>query len=419
MAYTREDIFRMVEEEDVEFIRLQFTDIYGKLKNMAVTSSQLEKALDGKCSFDASGIEDYSSEMDNTMYLKPDLSTFAIFPWRPQQGKVARFFCDVYTPDGKPYEGDSRLVLRKAIAKAKEMGYEFNVGPECEFFLFNTNENALPTTSTNEKAGYFECGPVDFGENARRDIVLTLEQMNFTVESSHHEMAPAQHEVDFQYGEALRTADNIQTFKLAVKTIAKRHGLHGTFMPKPKAGENGSGMHINMSLTKNGKNIFSNPKDEFGLSDEAYCFLGGIEKHLKGITAITNPLVNSYKRLQSNPKRIFMIPKDGGERARLELRSPDPAANPYLALAVCLMAGINGIEEGLNTNKNTMASKTTVADLPKNLEEAIRAFKRDSLIKATLGEELHRKYTEVKAKEWNSYCSQITNWEIEQYLDKY
>lgn len=418
MAYTKEDIFRMVEEEDVEFIRLQFTDIYGNLKNMAVTSSQLEKALDGKCSFDAAAVEDYSNEADNTMYLRPDLDTFAIFPWRPQQGKVARFFCDVYTMDGKPYMGDSRFVLKKAVEKASEMGYEFNVGPECEFFLFNTDENALPTTNTNEKAGYFECGPVDFGENARRDIVLTLEQMNFIVESSHHEMAPAQHEVDFQYGEALKTADNIQTFKLAVKTIAKRHGLHGTFMPKPKEGSNGSGMHINMSLTKNGKNIFNNSHEENGLSDEAYYFMAGVAKHLKGITALANPLVNSYKRLQSNPKLIFMIPKDSGERARIELRSPDPSANPYLTLAACLMAGLKGIEEKAEYKK-IISKYTTISYLPRNLEEAISEFKKDTLIKDTLGNELHKKYAEVKTKEWKAYCNRITNWELEQYLDKY
>ena len=270
MRYTREDIYRMVEDEDVEFIRLQFTDIYGNLKNMAVTASQLDKALDGKCSFDAAAIKDYSQEANTIMYLKPDLDTFEIFPWRPQQGKVARFLCDVYTVKGECYESDPRYILKKSLAKAKEMGYEFMVGPECEFFLFNTDENALPTTDTNEKAGYFDCGPSDFGENARRDIVLTLEQMNFTVESSHHEMAPAQHEIDFMYGEALKTADNIQTFKLAVKTIAKQHGLHATFMPKPKEGVNGSGMHINMSLNKDGKNVFYSATDKNGLSEEAY-----------------------------------------------------------------------------------------------------------------------------------------------------
>ena len=306
MRYTKEDIYRMVEEEDVEFIRLQFTDIYGNLKNMAVTASQLDKALEGKCSFDAAAIKDYSQEENTSMYLHPDYDTFEIFPWRPQQGKVARLLCDVYTINGEPYEADPRYILKKAVAKAADMGYGFNVGPECEFFLFNTDENALPTTNTNEKAGYFDCGPSDFGENARRDIVLTLEQMNFVVESSHHEMAPAQHEIDFMYSEALNTADNIQTFKLAVKTIAKRHGLHATFMPKPKEGVHGSGMHLNMSLTKDGKNAFYDATDSRGLSKEAYYFLGGIAKHIKAITAVTNPLVNSYKRVIANTNLIFV-----------------------------------------------------------------------------------------------------------------
>lgn len=420
MRYTKNDIFRLVEEEDVEFIRLQFTDIYGNLKNMAVTSSQLEKALDGKCSFDAVAVEDYNYSTDYTMYLRPDLDTFEILPWRPQQGKVARLFCDVYTVDGEPYEGDPRYVLKKAIAKAKAMGYDFNVGPECEFFLFNTDENALPTTQTNEKAGYFDCGPVDFGENARRDIVLTLGQMNFTVESSHHEMAPAQHEVDFQYAEALKTADNIQTFKLTVKTIAKRHGLHGTFMPKPKEGVNGSGMHMNMSLMKDGKNAFYDADDVNGLSKEGYYFLGGIAKHIKGITAVTNPLVNSYKRIIANTNQIFMIPKDGEERARVEFRSPDPAANPYLALAVCLTAGLQGIENKIEPPKNILTKWTAASGaLPTTLADAIAEFEKDALIKDTLGKEMFTNYTNVKKKEWEAYCSRVTNWEIDQYLDKY
>lgn len=420
MRYTKNDIYRLIEEEDVEFIRLQFTDIYGNLKNMAVTSSQIEKALDGKCRFDAAAIEDYSGVIDNSMYLRPDLDTFEIFPWRPQQGKVARMFCDVYTMDGKPYEGDPRYVLKRAIAHAKEFGYEFNVGPECEFFLFNTDENAHPTTNTNEKAGYFDCGPSDFGENARRDIVLTLEQMNFTIESSHHEMAPAQHEVDFQYTEALNTADNIQTFKLAVKTIAKRHGLHGTFMPKPTAENNGSGMHLNMSLMKDGKNVFYNPNGERGLSEEAYWFLGGIVKHLKAISAVTNPIVNSYKRVLNNDKLIFMIPEDGEERARIEFRSPDPAANPYLALAVCLEAGLSGIENKIAPPKNVL-SKWTAANgvMPNTLAEAIAELEKDSLIKNALGKDLYKNYLDVKKREWLSYCSYVTNWEKENYLDKY
>ena len=294
--YTREDILRMVEEEDVGFIRLQFTDIFGTMKNIAITTSQLDKALNNEIMFDGSSIEGFARVEESDMYLYPNLNTFEIFPWRPQQGKVARLICDVYKPDGTPYESDPRYILKKVMAEAKEMGYEFNVGPELEFFLFHTDDDGLPTTLSHESAGYFDLGPLDLGENARRDMVLTLEDMGFEIESSHHEAAPAQHEIDFRYDEALTTADNIMTFKLVVKTIAKRHGLHATFMPKPKFGINGSGMHLNMSISRDGINVFQDAKDEYGLSKEAYCFIGGIMKHMKALTFITNPSINSYKR---------------------------------------------------------------------------------------------------------------------------
>ena len=267
--YSKQDIIRIVEEEDVEFIRLQFTDIFGALKNVAITSSQLEKALDNRVMFDGSSIEGFVRIEESDMYLYPDLDTFTIFPWRPQQGKVARIICDVYNADGTPFAGASRMVLKKQIDEAAKMGYSFNVGPECEFFLFHLDDNGQPTTITHENPGYFDLGPVDLGENARRDMVLTLEDMGFEIEASHHEVAPAQHEIDFKYDEALTTADNIMTFKLAVRTIAKRHGLFASFMPKPKQGVSGSGMHINMSLSKDGKNIFDDPSGELGVSKEA------------------------------------------------------------------------------------------------------------------------------------------------------
>lgn len=257
MKYTKQEIMNMIEEEDVEFIRLQFTDMFGTMKNVAITVSQLEKALNNQCMFDGSSIEGFARIEESDMYLYPDLDTFTIFPWRPQQGKVARFICDIYRPDGTPFEGDPRYVLKKVLKEAENMGYTFDVGPECEFFLFHTDDNGNPTTLSHEKAGYFDLGPIDLGENARRDMVLNLESMGFEVESSHHEVAPAQHEIDFKYDNALVTADNIMTFKLTIKSIAKRHGLHATFMPKPKSGINGSGMHINMSLNKDGKNIFN------------------------------------------------------------------------------------------------------------------------------------------------------------------
>ena len=303
--YTRDDIFHIVEEEDVAFIRLQFTDIFGTMKNMAVTVGQLEKALDNRCMFDVSSLEGVADEEESDMYLYPDLSTFEIFPWRPQQGKVARLICDVYKKDGTPYEGDPRYVLRKAVAEAKEMGYTMNVGPECEFFLFHTDDDGRPTTVTHEQGGYFDVGPLDLGENARRDMILTLEDMGFEIISSHHEIAPAQHEIDFHYDEAMITADNLMTFKMVVKTIAKRHGLHATFMPKPKSETYGSGMHINLSLYKNdGTNALYNAEDENGLSQEGYYFIGGLMKHMKAITCITNPTSNSY--LCRGMKHLFI-----------------------------------------------------------------------------------------------------------------
>lgn len=419
MKNKKEDIIRMVEEGDVEFIRLQFTDLYGRLKNMAVTSSQLEKAINNGCMFDAAAIEDYGSESESDMYLYPDLSTFEIFPWRPQQGKVARMFCDVYNIERNPYDGDPRGILKNVIKKAQSMGYEFNVGSECEFFLFNTDENGMPTTDTREQAGYFDCGPVDFGENARRDIVLTLEQMGLFVESSHHEMAPAQHEVDFKYSDALNTADNIQTFRLAVKTIAKRHGLHATFMPKPKTDCNGSGMHLNMSLTKKGKNVFYDSKDKYGLSKEAYYFLGGLSKHIKAITAITNPTVNSYKRLAGSERTLFRIPVSDENKARIELRSPDPSANPYLAIAVCLAAGLNGIEEKITPAASVLTGWRADNALPHSLIDAVGELKKDKLIKQTLGDTLYKRYMDIKLREWQDYQSQVTQWEKDEYLDRY
>ncbi len=440
-SYTKQDIMRMVEEEDVEFIRLQFTDMFGTLKNVAITKSQLGKALDNQCMFDGSSIEGFVRIEESDMYLHPDLDTFVIFPWRPQQGKVARVICDIYRPDGTPFEGDPRYILKKSLAKAAEMGYQFDVGPECEFFLFHTDEDGCPTTLTHERAGYFDLGPVDLGENARRDMVLTLEDMGFEIEASHHEVAPAQHEIDFRYGEGLATADNIMTFKLAVKTIAKRFGLFASFMPKPKHGVNGSGMHINMSVSKDGKNIFCDESDELGLSQEAYYFIGGLMEHMKGIAAITNPLVNSYKRLvpgyeapiyiawsATNRSPLIRIPAARGEATRIELRCPDPAANPYLALAVCLAAGLDGIGQKIKPPAQVKANifhmgkeekeALHIEPLPSNLQEAVEEMKKDSLVKRVLGEHIVERYAEAKKAEWEAYQEQVTDWEINQYLYK-
>ena len=441
--YTKDDIFRMVEEEDVEFIRLQFTDIFGTLKNIAITSSQLEKALDNKCMFDGSSVEGFVRIEESDMYLYPDYDTFEIFPWRPQQGKVARLICDVYTPDGKPFEGDPRWILKKTIKEANDLGYRFDVGPECEFFLFHTDDNGLPTTLSHEKAGYFDLGPNDLGENIRRDMVLTLEDMGFEIEASHHEVAPAQHEIDFKYDEALKTADNIQTFKMTVKTIAKRHGLYATFMPKPKFGISGSGMHINMSLaTEEGKNIFADEKGKIGLSDDAYHFIAGIMKHARGMSAITNPLVNSYKRLvpgyeapvyiawsAKNRSPLIRIPASRGNGTRVELRNPDPTANPYLVLALCLAAGLDGIKnkievpESVDCNIYEMTPgerrAAGIENMPADLKEAVDCLVADEFLCSVLGEHITTKYVEAKMKEWENYTTRVSQWEIDEYLYKY
>ena len=439
--YTRADILRIVEEEDVGFIRLQFTDIFGVMKNVAITASQLEKALDHQIMFDGASIEGFARIEESDMYLYPDLDTFEIFPWRPQQGKVARLICDVYKPDGTIFQSDPRYVLKKVMSQAKSMGLEFDVGPECEFFLFHTDEDGLPTTVTHESAGYFDLGPLDLGENARRDMVLTLEDMGYEIEASHHESAPAQHEIDLHYDEALASADSIMTFKLVVKTIAKRHGLHATFMPKPKSGINGSGMHINMSMRKDGINIFHDSKDPAGLSKEAYWFIGGLMKHMKAICFITNPVVNSYKRLvpgyeapvyiawsARNRTPLIRIPDTRGDAVRIELRSPDPSANPYLALAVCLAAGLEGIQneimppKSVDCNIYEMSEEARKASgiemLPGSLLEAAREFEKDAFIQSVLGEDLSKKYIEAKTREYADYRAQVTDWEISRYLHR-
>lgn len=439
--YTKTDILNIVGEEDVEFIRLQFTDMFGTLKNVAITSSQLERALRNECMFDGSSIEGFVRIEESDMCLHPDLDTFVIFPWRPQQGKVARIICDLYTVEQKPFEGDSRYVLKRALEDAALRGYRFDVGPECEFFLFNQDENGQPTTESTERAGYFDLGPIDLGENARRDMVLTLEDMGYEIEASHHEVAPAQHEIDFHYDEALAAADNIMTFKLAVKTVAKRHGLFASFLPKPKTGVNGSGMHINMSLIKDGKNIFRDENDCNGLSEEAYWFIGGILKHIRGMAAITNPLVNSYKRLvpgfeapihiawsAANRSPLIRIPSTRGDNTRIELRCPDPACNPYLTLAVCLEAGLDGIRnrimppaavaENVFELREKEQKQMGIKTLPSNLGEAIDELEKDEFIKGVLGKHITDKYIKAKRAEWAAYCSQVTRWEIENYLYK-
>ncbi|MEL7563740.1 MAG: type I glutamate--ammonia ligase [Dehalobacterium sp.] len=438
----KEDILREVREKDIKFIRLQFTDIFGILKNVAITAAQLEKALEGELMFDGSSIEGFSRIEESDMYLRPDPNTFTVFPWRPLQGGVARLICDVYNPDGTPFEGDPRHILKKAVAEAAAMGYTLNVGPEVEFFLFQVDSDGVPTTITQDNASYFDMTPVDLGEEARRSMVLTLEQMGFEIEASHHETAPGQHEIDFRYSDALDTADKIVTFRFVVRTIAQQHGLHATFMPKPIAGINGSGMHTNQSLFKNGENAFYDPKDEMGLSKEAYNYIAGLMKHAHSFVAITNPTVNSYKRLipgfeapcyiawsARNRSPLIRIPSKRGSSTRIEARFPDPSCNPYLALAVQLKAGLAGIKENLtpppavSQNIYKMSDEERKAQgiqaLPANFYEALQELSRDNLIKDTLGKHIYERFMNAGIKEWDRYRSTVHAWELSRYLEMY
>jgi glutamine synthetase len=440
--YTKEDIVNLVKENGVKFIRLQFTDIFGSLKNVAITDKQLEKALNNECMFDGSSIDGFVRIEESDMNLRPNLDSFVIFPWRPQQGKVARLICDIYRPDGTAFEGDPRYVLKKALDEAAELGYTMNVGPECEFFLFETDENGNATTNTQDRAGYFDLAPTDLGENARRDMTLALEDMGFEIEASHHEVAEGQNEIDFKYGDALTTADRIMTFKLVVKSIAQRHGLFASFMPKPIFGINGSGMHVNMSLFKDGKNAFVDEQDPNGLSPIAYNFIAGLLKNIKGVAAVTNPLVNSYKRLVpgyeapvylawscKNRTPLIRVPAARGAGTRVELRCPDPSANPYLVLACLLQAGLEGIKENLQPPAAVEANIFKMTDeerkaqgidnLPNNLYEAVNFMRESPLAKKALGEHIFNNYVEAKASEWDDYRINVHDWEINNYLDRY
>lgn len=442
--YTKEDILRLAKEQNVRFVRLQFTDILGCMKNVAITINQLEKALDNECMTDGSSIEGFVRVEESDMYLYPDYDSFVVLPWEHERfGTTARLICDVYNADRTPFIGDPRNVLKRAIEKADKMGYTFNVGPELEFFLFYNDEEGRPTTKTHDRGGYFDLDNVDLGGNCRRDMCIALEDMGFEIEASHHECAEGQHEIDFKYGDVLDVADKVMTFKYVVKKYAQLHGLYATFLPKPIYGIAGSGMHTNMSLfDKNGNNAFYDPDGEFGLSDTALHFIAGIMKHIKATTAINNPLVNSYKRLvpgyeapvyiawsASNRSALVRVPKARGKGTRIELRSADPACNPYLEMALCLLAGLDGIEKGYMPPKSTvknifdMTPEEREADgitsLPGSLEEAVDAFEASDFIKESLGEHVYTKFIEAKRKEWEGYRTSISQWEIDTYLAKY
>ena len=433
---TKEEIFAIVEEEDVEFIRLQFTDIFGTLKNIAITASQLEDAMENRILFDGSSVKGFAPIEDSDLYLHPDLSTFCIFPWRPQQGKVARFICNIHRTDGSVFEADPRAVLLDAYDKARKLGLNIFIEAECEFFLLNTDDKGEVSLNVKEKASYFDIGPLDMSENIRRDIVLTLEEMGIKIKSSHHEIAKAQHEIDFTDQDALKCADAIQTFRMAVKTLAKRHGLSASFMPKLFENENGSGMHFKISVfDDNGKNIF---EDNAKLSDRAKSTIAGILHHARELSLINNPLVNSYKRLKpnfdapvyvswssnSNRSALLRIPTERNNQIKLELRSPDSATNPYLCIAMLIYSILDGIENNMELedaiNENMYSRKNyNIKKLPDTLSEAIDEFENSNFVKEKLGAQIFDEYIEAKKIEWNEFNNAITDWEIKKYLERF
>ncbi|MBO0468658.1 type I glutamate--ammonia ligase [Enterococcus plantarum] len=440
---TVEDIKRIADEENVRFLRLMFTDIMGTIKNVEVPVSQLDKVLSNKMMFDGSSIEGFVRIEESDMYLYPDVSTWMVFPWESTHGKVARLICDIYNPDGTPFAGDPRGNLKRALADMESLGFtSFNLGPEPEFFLFKLDEDGKITTDLNDRGGYFDFAPTDLGENCRRDIVLELESLGFEVEASHHEVAPGQHEIDFKYADVIEACDNIQTFKLVVKTIARKHGLHATFMPKPLYGINGSGMHCNMSLFKGEENVFFDENGLMQLSQTAYHFLGGLLKHARAYTAVCNPTVNSYKRLVPgyeapvyvawsgrNRSPLVRVPESRGLSTRLELRSVDPSANPYLTMATLLQAGLDGIKNEIDppqaVDRNIYVmneeerKEAHIHDLPSTLHNAIKELRKDDVMINALGEHIYVNFVEAKRMEWAAFRQTVSEWEREQYLELY
>jgi len=436
------EVLQRSRELNVKFVRLQFTDIFGMLKNIAITVEQLECALEKGVTFDGSVIDGQARLKESDMLLKPDPDTFVVFPWRPRTGAVARLICDVYNHDGTPFAGCPRNNLKRVLTEASAMGYTMNVGPEAEFYLFQTDEKGNPTTLTHDKGGYFDLTPLDLGENARREMVLALEDMGFEIESSHHEVSPGQHEIDFKYDNALAIADKIVTFKFVVRTIAQRHGLHASFMPKPIARYNGSGMHIHQSLFKEDNNVFYAEDKPSQLSNIALWYMGGLLMHARAFCIITNPTVNSYKRLipgESAPifvgwsdqhrSSILRIPARRETATRVEIRNPDPSSNPYLALNVILAAGLDGIKNKLDPVKSlekdvydmsgAELAAINVRRLPKNIYEALEEFKASPLMKQALGEHIFNRFIQLKTEEWEDYHQQISQWEIEKYLNRF
>ncbi len=443
MPARAQEILSRCQEEHVHFLRLQFIDIDGIIKNVEVPRSQFEKALDGQIMFDGSSIEGFTRIEESDMLLVPDLDTFGVFPWESDHGKVGRLICDIANPNGSPFAGCPRTALKKVVKRANGLGYRMMAGPEAEFFLFHRNGEGEPIPTTHDTGGYFDLSPRDRGEEARRDITMVLEAMGFEVEAAHHEVASGQHEIDFKYADAITTADNIVTFRFVVKKVALMHGLHATFMPKPLAGMNGSGMHTHQSLfTSDGDNAFHDPDGPWELSTVARTYIGGLLAHARGLVAVTNPLVNSYKRLvpgyeapinvawsEKNRSPMIRVPARRGVGTRCEVRVPDPSCNPYLAIAAMLASGLDGVENGIecgepvNRNIFTMSQREKrrlkIVQLPANLEEALNFLEKDEVLRGALGDHIYDHFLLNKRREWADYIQVIHPWERDRYLDRY
>ncbi|WP_439027681.1 type I glutamate--ammonia ligase [Haloarchaeobius sp. DT45] len=445
LSAEEEAVIEQIEEQNVDFLRLQFTDILGTVKNVSVPASQAEKAFTEGIYFDGSSIDGFVRIQESDMRLEPDPSTFAILPWRnTEESAAARLICDVMdTSTGEPFSGDPRGVLKRAIERAEDMGYDINAAPEPEFFLFEEDEDGRATTKTNDAGGYFDLAPKDLAQDVRRDIIYGLESMGFDIEASHHEVAQGQHEINFTYDDALSTADNVATFRSVVRAIAAEHDLHATFMPKPIPRINGSGMHTHISLFQGGENAFHDDDDEFNLSETAKQFVAGILEHAPAITAVSNPTVNSYKRLVpgyeapvyvawSDRNRSALIRKPAARvpaASRIEARFPDPSCNPYLAFAALIHAGLDGIEQGLecpdpvreNIYEFDEAKREEygINTLPTNLGEAVDALEEDEVIGDALGEHVYEKFVEAKRAEFKDYLVDVSDWELDRYLETF
>jgi len=438
-ADPREDVLRAAREQGVEIVQLQFTDILGTMKSVSIPRAQLGRALEQGVGFDGSSIEGFVRIEESDMFLRPDPATYLRYPW---QSERARLLCDIVRPDGNPFDGCPRSALRRQLAAAGEAGFSFRAAAEPEFFLFPLGPDGRARPETADQAGYFDLAPGDRGEAARADISRQLAQMGVAVEAAHHEVAPGQHEIDFGELGALEAADLIATFRIVARVVAERHGMHATFMPKPVFGINGSGLHLHLSLWRGDENAFADEDAPDGLSQTAMSFIAGVMAHARGLTLVANPLVNSYKRLQpgyeapvhiawspANRSPLLRVPDERGERTRVELRSPDPACNPYLVLAATLAAGLDGVRQGLeppppmprdvHRRSREELKELGIEELPRTLAAAARALRSDELVRAALGEHIARQILEAKEIEWQIYESQVHGWEIEQYLMSY